>query len=1096
MEGGLDADALLDYAEFQISPTHNRYEAFVCCEGRKEMLTSGLLEHLVLHLSVAKDFHSDGSIDSLQLQLPKSLRGTSWFTKSTLSRFLHIVGVPELLKVVNAIEDELGQLEEARRFHLALYSQGQQDHSGNGATDNSYSKEMELALRPEAQTVSSDATKYELLRAMDLRLMTSREELAAALNRAVGATCSIKQISDLAAFAQHFGEIDLRNSLCKYLALGQKNQDDDTVNEQLSFSQYSRSDSGKIAEGISQVSLMADATKHQKSLISPAKIAQAERQSSTESESSSSSDEDQSRVERSRPLIRSASPRRSASPMRRIQLGRSGSRRSTPLTIKSLSHFPARERISFNRDAAGNSSGDEESQPTKKLENTVRRMSVQDAINLFESKQRDQKLENMKLRSSVEVSANTNKSVLRRWSAGMGDSSTQCLPENSSEGGFQGNLDKLVLEPKEAEVKPVLDLRAGSPNPVSTTELDASVGVGKKTSLSDSQSDLVVAKVDENHDRVTASAEWTRQKEAELNQMLMKMMESKHGRYRNVKPGNSGNQEVSNEQRGGFYDHYKEKRDEKFRGDNAGKQAEKKAQFKAMQEVLDQRKKEMASRNTGIAGKQDTAVQSQKLRRSPSPTLLPKKEPSKPAALRKASSKTSPLPSLRSSWPSTPSPRSIGPAPTKGISSGGTTPNRRKPQGTPSPSRPSPKTEISQPQQKGMKAQTESKRSVKAQEQKQQQAVKKGGKSTKTKALATPGDDSGVVPAKPSFYSKVTKKSSVVPLESKPFLRKGTGIGPGVGPVVIKTKPSHPEEPSKNSGNVVQALDSDPVAEKSETTIQIPEEAPAQSANNDINLEVLVNNKQNCEDTEKYVPFAVEAVDSFTKIAEFPEEIQADEESGISSVAWVEIDQHELPLSCDNGPSQIAMPSNDAPVALSSPRVRHSLSQMLQADSGEPEIIEWGNAEIPPAIVYQKDSPKGLKRLLKFARKSKGEANVTGWASPSVFSEGEEDAEEPKAANKKNPDALLRKAAPQGKGFGQQRNMFGESYDSGNSSKRSMEYAAHELLSAKSSDFCTIGSHKLREGQTSAATTSTKATRSFFSLSTFRSSKSSETKLR
>ncbi|XP_058075226.1 COP1-interacting protein 7-like [Magnolia sinica] len=1114
MERGLDTDLPLDYAAFQISPSQNRYEAFVCGEGRTERLASGLLENLVLHLSATGSFISDGSGDNLKLQLPESLRGSSWFTKSTISRFLHIVGEPELLKAANAIKDEILQLEEARRFHLTLYSQGQQNHSGSGATDSSYSRDTEPALKPGDKLASSDPTKNELLRAMDLRLTALRDELASAVNRAAGSTCSVKQIADLAAFAEHFGAVDLRNSLYMYLALNQKNQTADPVNEQPAFSHDSKNNNGKLVVGIAQDGLPVDTVKHSNSGVSPAKIAQAERQSSAGSdESSSSSDEDRSLIERSRPLIRSASPRRSASPMRRVQIGRSGSRRATALTIKSLSYFPPRERISSNRDAAGNSSGDEESdQPMKKAENTVRRMSVQDAINLFESKQRDQKSDTQKWRSSVETAVSTNKAVLRRWSAGMSDSSAQCLPENSSEGGFQGTHDNSVTEMvtrNSVEAKPETDFLAGSPDPVETAEATESLAAEKKASPpTESPADLFVSKDEDVPDRATASAEWNRQKEAELNQMLMKMMESKPARHRNATTAGSRNQDHSSDRRGGFYDHYKEKRDEKLRGENARKRAEKEAQFKAMQEILDKRKAEMTSKpkNVGVAAKQNSPAQAQKLRRSSSPPVLPKKEPSKPAAVRKSLPKTSPLPATRSSWPSTPSPRSIGPPSTK-ISSGtstGTTPNRRKPQPTLSPTRPSPKLERSHPQQKGVKgAQTESKRNLKGGEEKKQQTVTKSGKNTKTK-IAASTDDSGMVPAKPSFYSKVTKKSTVVPLESKPFLRKGTGIGPGVGPVVVKAKTSQSDESSKNSGNLIQPQENDVVAATTETITQLPpgDDVAQEPAVGDLELEILVDSNSKCENAETPEQFSVEADDSFTKTVEFPvqypvEEIQADEDSGISSAAWVEIDHQGLPPSSDTGPSQIAMLTNVAPVSISSPRVRHSLSQMLQADSGEPEIIEWGNAENPPAMVYQKESPKGLKRLLKFARKSKGDTNATGWASPSIFSEGEDDAEEPKATSKRNADALLRKSALQAKGSGQQKTMFGESYDGGNSSKRD-HTAAHELLSGQSnaSNFTSQVSHKLREGQTPATATSTKATRSFFSLSTFRSSKSSETKLR
>ncbi|XXG68245.1 hypothetical protein AAC387_Pa06g1376 [Persea americana] len=1109
MEGVLDAGIPLDYVAFQMSPSHNRYEAFAGGGGKREKVASGLLDQLLLHLPGAKAFRPDGSNDNFLLQLPENRRGSLWFTKSTLIRFLHIFGEPESLKIVGGIEDEMSQLEEARKFHLSLYAHEQQDHSQIGVTDRSYSKDIVATPKLEVQTGSSDATKNELLRAMDLRLTALREELAASFNRAIGATCSVKEVADLDAFAQHFGAENLRRLLSKYLSLCVKNQDGNLVNGRLTL--HGLGNNNRIEpESVTEVGLSVNEVKPSRNGVSPAKIAQAERRSSTESEeSSNSSDEDRSPVERSRPLIRSASPRRSASPMRRIQIGRSGSRRATALTIKSLSYIPAREKVSSNRDAAANSSGDEESeQPPKKSENTIRRMSVQDAINLFESKQRDQKTDIQKWRSSIEAPVATNRSVLRRWSAGVGEASAHC-PQENSECGSLGQSNNSTVEPAQStsvEVKQESDFLAGSSDPVKPAVADESSAEEEASTVVDNSANLVVAKDEEMNDRTAASAEWNRQKEAELNQMLMKMLESKPARYRNT-TGSTGKQELSGEQRGGFYDHYKEKRDAKIRGENAGKRAEKEARFKAMQQTLDQRKAEMGSKSkkAGVTGKQVSPSQSQNIRRN-STSVLPKKEPLKPTPSRKALPKASPLPATRSSWPSTPSPRSIGPPSAKissGTSSSGTTPNRRKPQPqpTPSPSRRSPKLDRSEQRQKGMVgSQTEKKKILKSQQEKQQQVVAKSNKTTKTKMTAASMDDSVTVPAKPSFYSKVTKKSSVVPLESKPFLRKGTGIGPGVGPVVAKTKTSQSDESSKSSGNLTLGLqENDVISGTVEMTNQLPVEEVAQPENDDADLEVLENDNQKFENTENSEQFSGPPNDGFTKTAEISEEIQAEEDSGISPIAWVESNHQELPISCDSGPSQIAIPANVAPVAISSPRVRHSLSQMLQADSGEPDIIEWGNAENPPAMIYQKDSPKGLKRLLKFARKSKGEANVTGWASPSVFSEGEEDADEPKAASKRSADALMRKSALQAKGFGQQKTMFSESSDGGNSSKGSISYTAtHELLSGQSnvSNFSTQVSHKLREGQTSAGAVSTKASRSFFSLPTFRSSKSSETKLR
>lgn len=38
-----------------------------------------------------------------------------------LFRFLHIVRSPDLMDVIDAIEDEMFQLKEAKKFHLSLY---------------------------------------------------------------------------------------------------------------------------------------------------------------------------------------------------------------------------------------------------------------------------------------------------------------------------------------------------------------------------------------------------------------------------------------------------------------------------------------------------------------------------------------------------------------------------------------------------------------------------------------------------------------------------------------------------------------------------------------------------------------------------------------------------------------------------------------------------------------------------------------------------------------------------------------------------------------------------------------------------------------
>ncbi|CAA2971415.1 Hypothetical predicted protein [Olea europaea subsp. europaea] len=1071
MDGVIDISVPLDHIEFYIFPGQNRYEACVCYDNKIEKVSSGLLEHLLQHSAEVKNLQSRGSTSNFKLQPPENISDAKWFTKSTLLRFLHIIGLSNILNITNTVKNEISQLEEVRKFQLSLYEKGTPELQKNGESDNSYSTGTASTPKIEGNAEPSDASKDELLQAMELRIAALRGELAAAFDQAAGFRYSVEEVTDIEKFSNHFGSVDLRDSLHKYVELRQGNRAVDTYSDK----QNNGNDEVNGKEGKNHIKSSFSDTPV-KYGVSPAKVALIERKSSTESEDSSfSSEEDQPFVERSRTLIRSASPRRAASPMRRVQIGRSGSRRSTALTIKSLNYFPARERSVLPKDPdADNSDEEANEEAPKKSETNVRRMSVQDAINLFESKQIDQTTDIQKARALLSASVCANKSVLRRWSSAVGESS-RCSPDMDSEDAVHSNLENGEISHSSPKAKTM----PGEPRGVDFAMKSPEKGA---CTAPDVQEESLPSQLTQVSEKLTASAEWSRQKEAELNQLLMKMVETKPVKYRNVAPDNSISERLPNKQRGGQYNHYKEKRDEKLRGETNRKRVEKEKQFCAMKNILDSRKAKMTSPVVSQAIKRNNVKKVQESKKNLSQSAYRNAESTNSNLVMKAVSKSSSLPATRKSWPSAPSPRAPGTLPAKipaGATSTATTPTRRRSQPASPVLRSTLKVEASQPKSKPVKPnQNDTKKSGRSVPEKNQQTLTKMSRKPKSKVQYAIEDP--ISSAKPSSYSKVAKKSSVDPLESKPFLRKGSRTISSSNPAGKTKTSTQSKETSWNSADLIADGEKEVGSNSSDAVVQQQEmESEQLRVPADMDSETPASLLK-CEDTESSTEVTLANYNnSFDRMVEPETKAEAEEESTISPTASVKMEElDDIPITSGDGICQIESPVYLEPIRASNPCVRHSLSQMLLEESGEPDISDWGNAENPPAMIYHKDVPKGFKRLLKFARKSKTDANSTGWSSPSVFSEGEDETEYPKFASKRSAENLIKKAALHSKNNGHH-----ETYE-----KHSADYV-HLAQSNKSKYSAPSLTQQLQEGHVSASVTTTKATRSFFSLSAFKGNK-------
>ncbi|CAI9114471.1 OLC1v1015200C1 [Oldenlandia corymbosa var. corymbosa] len=202
------SDMPLDYALFQLSPKRSRCELVVSSGRYTEKLASGLVKPFAAHLRVIEE-QVEASVHSIKLEVERRNDAETWFSKGTLERFVRFVSTPEILEIPNTFDAEVAQLESARR----IYSQGTGDQlSGTGGAGSS-------------ATAAADATKKELLRAIDVRLVAAQQDLATACGRAAAAGFNPDTVMDLQMFADRFGAQRLYEACSKIISLYERRPD-------------------------------------------------------------------------------------------------------------------------------------------------------------------------------------------------------------------------------------------------------------------------------------------------------------------------------------------------------------------------------------------------------------------------------------------------------------------------------------------------------------------------------------------------------------------------------------------------------------------------------------------------------------------------------------------------------------------------------------------------------------------------------------------------------------------------------------------------------------------------------------------------------
>ncbi|RZC85368.1 hypothetical protein C5167_041554 [Papaver somniferum] len=331
---------------------------------------------------------------------------------------------------------------------------------------------------------------------------------------------------------------------------------------------------------------------------------------------------------------------------------------------------------------------------------------------------------------------------------------------------------------------------------------------------------------------------------------------------------------------------------------------------------------------------------------------------------------------------------------------------------------------------------------------------------------------------------------------SKPFLKKGSGVGPGAGANVAKLKALTASENLKSEKELdesPQKMQEDPVA----VLVKVEEEAEAhcdpvieEQGFMDGNAAAILENENLMakweSDKSSHSGFRnSEVLELFSQVDPNAVAEAAALPSTLHSILEPMQDFIEESTGSRNPLVQPTFSSSDD-ACLESPNGSNSSwnSQSLTKLESEVMMRSRSGRTVVTANTshhhYRKDVKKGIKRLLKFGKKSKKKESMVGWVSPATTSDADYDNVESRDDNSNRPSEELQKSR-----FGYPESRT--SYDSFSNSEVYSEQAKRSSNPAASEMF------KPREDRISGG--SSKAPRSFFSLSSFRT-KGSESKSR